>query len=81
MNAHDQHETIRLTGQRRSGAMLGWLDCLDCRVVVRELVVCGARTKSGQPCRAIVRDDLGHTRCYSHSGQRPVSRRRRRPAA
>ncbi len=64
---HDGHELAALTGRRHPDrVMIGYLACLDCGVLIRQLRVCGHPTKRGTPCRASIREDLGYSACWSH---------------
>lgn len=63
---HPGHELVRVSGRRDSGEMVGLLLCMTCSRIVRELQLCRAKTQRGTPCRAFIRDDLGHTTCWSH---------------
>ena len=64
---HAGHDLAALTGRRHpERTMVGYLACLTCRILVRSLRVCGQLTRTGQPCRVAVREDLGYRECWSH---------------
>jgi len=63
---HAGHELVNLTAHRQPGGAVGRRVCLDCDAVIGPLVLCGAPTRAGEPCRVTVRTDLGYTRCWSH---------------
>lgn len=46
MKTHAEHETTVAIGRTQ-----GFLLCLDCRTIIEDLPLCGARTKRGRSCR------------------------------
>ena len=81
MNDHEGHETVALTGRRRSGRWIGFLFCVGCAEVVMALPICGASTLKSRPCRTPIRVDLGYTSCWSHGeGRGRTSTPKRRTA-
>ena len=64
---HAGHALAAMSGRvHPERALVGRLVCATCDVVVGRLVICGAHTKAGRPCRTPIRDDLGFTECWSH---------------
>ncbi len=77
---HAGHRLIGLTGLVDRETRVGYLACLTCAALIRPLRRCAQPTKDGGLCRAFVRDDLGHERCWSHgegAGATNVPRRAR----
>ena len=80
--AHAGHDLVALTGRVRLEAMVGYLACATCAVILRPLRVCGVPTKAGTPCRTPIREDLGYASCWSHGeGKGRTSTPRTRPPA
>jgi hypothetical protein len=63
---HIGHEVVTVRGRRQTGAPIAFAVCVDCQAIDRLLALCGAPTRSGEPCRVVVRDDLGFSRCWNH---------------
>ncbi len=79
--AHEGHALLGVTGLLDSETRVGYLACLTCAALLRPLRRCEQPTRAGAPCRAFVRDDLGHERCWSHgegAGRTSTPRRMRR---
>jgi hypothetical protein len=68
MSAHAGHRTATLFGKGPDGRPVGGVIC-TCGVVVCWLPRCPAATVAGGRCRNLVRADLGHRACPSHSGR------------
>ena len=79
MTSHQGHDIANLTSLSHPGGAVGRRVCLDCEVILEPLVLCGQRTKAGNPRRVAVRTDLGHITCWSHGeGKGRMSTPRRR---
>ena len=78
---HAGHALAAMSGRLLGGPLVGRLVCATCDVVVGPLVVCGARTKAGRPCRTPIRADLGYIECWSHGEGRGRTNTPRRRAS
>jgi hypothetical protein len=64
--AHAGHQLTGLVGLIDPETRVGYLACLTGSALLGLLRRCAQPTREGTPCRAFVRDDLGHDRCWSH---------------
>jgi hypothetical protein len=80
MIGHQGHDIAHLTS-RRGETALGRVVCLDCEQVIGPLMLCGARTRRGGPCRVPVRIDLGYETCMAHAEGRDRTNQPRRRSA
>lgn len=73
MKTHAEHETTVAIGRT-----MGYLLCLDCRVIAEDLLLCGATTKRGGSCRWAVQPGAANA-AHPHVTTVPREPKQRQP--